>query len=123
MKYTKLLMAVALAAALIVVSVGCSKSSATVDFRVTSSVTANHTHNVTISGTDVDNPPASKTITTDGTSHTHTITLTQQDYQSLKNGQAITVTTSASGTPPHTHTFTIQKPVQQTQNSSGGSGY
>jgi hypothetical protein len=123
MKSVKILIILALASMLIVISFGCSSPNTTADFIVTSSVTGNHTHNVTISGTDVDNPPVSKTITSDGTSHTHTITLTQQDYQSIKSGKTVTVTSSSSGTPAHTHTFTITKPVQTGQGSSGGSGY
>lgn len=96
---------------------GCSK--ATADITVTSSVTLGHTHQVTISAADIDNPPATaQTInTTSANGHYHTITLSPEDYQTLKNGGTVTVTTSVVN--GHTHTFTIQKG----QSSSGGSGY
>jgi hypothetical protein len=77
-------------------------------------VTLGHSHQVTISGADIDNPPTGgKTITTTTyvdsyyNSHSHTITLTQQDYQTIKNGGTVTVTTSEVN--GHTHTFTIKK--------------
>lgn len=92
------------------VGLGCSKKSAsTGDITVTSSVNAGHTHDVTISGTDINNPPAAgKTIdTTYSGGHRHTITLTTQDYESIQSGNEVTVeSSSVSG---HTHTFVIKK--------------
>jgi hypothetical protein len=92
------------------VSLACSKKSASAgDITITSSVNAGHTHQVTISSTDIDNPPAAdKTIdTTYSGGHRHTITLTTQDYESIKNGSEVTVeSSSVSG---HTHTFVIKK--------------
>ena len=88
---------------------GCT-GSGTPNFTVTSSVDNNHSHNAVISGADVDNPPAQKTITSDGANHTHTITLTKQNYEAIKQGQEVTVTSSSNGATPHTHTFTIKKP-------------
>ena len=87
----------------------CGKSASPGDITVTSSVSAGHSHQVTISGADINNPPTGgKTIsTTYVNSHTHTITLTQQDYQTIKNGGTVTVTTSEVN--GHTHTFTIKK--------------
>lgn len=90
-------------------SLSITISSTTSDITVTSSVSQGHTHQVTVSGADIDNPPSvDKTIdTTSSSYHYHTITLTPQDYQTLKNGGEVTVTTSlVSG---HTHTFTIKK--------------
>ena len=79
------------------------------DITVTSSVNSGHSHQVTISGTDIESPPATdKTIdTTSSGVHKHTITLTSQDYQSIKDGTEGAVTSSSSG--GHTHTFTIKK--------------
>jgi ABC-type glycerol-3-phosphate transport system substrate-binding protein len=79
------------------------------DITVTSSVNAGHTHNITISGTDIENPPAGgKTIdTTYNSGHRHTITLTQQDYQTIKDGGVVTVTDSLVA--GHTHTYVIHK--------------
>ena len=85
------------------------KSASTGDITVTSSVSAGHSHQVTISGADIDNPPTGgKTITTTYVNfHTHTITLSQQDYQTIKNEGTVTVTTSEVN--GHSHTFTIKK--------------
>jgi hypothetical protein len=79
------------------------------DIIVTSSVDAGHTHDVTISGADIENPPAAgKTIdTTYNSGHRHTVTLTQQDYQTIKDGGEVTVTDSLFG--GHTHTYVIHK--------------
>lgn len=91
-------------------SLGCSKKSASSgDITVTSSINAGHSHDVTISGVDINNPPTeNKTLTTTYNSgHTHTITLTPQDYQTIQSGGEVTVTTSSVG--GHTHTFVIKK--------------
>ena len=87
----------------------CSKKSASSgDITVTSSIDSGHSHQVTISGTDIENPPATdKTIDTTSTGHKHTITLTSQEYQSIKDGTEVTVTSSSSS--GHTHTFKIKK--------------
>ena len=79
------------------------------DIIVTSSVDAGHTHDVTISGTDIENlPAAGKTIdTTYNSGHRHTLTLTQQDFETIKNGGEVTVTDSLAG--GHTHTYVIHK--------------
>ena len=84
-------------------------TTSTADITVTSSFDAGHTHDVTIRGSDIENPPAAgKTIdTTYDSGHRHSIVLTQQDFQSVKDGQEITVTDSLSG--GHTHTYTIKK--------------
>jgi invasion protein IalB len=66
-----------------------------------------HNHEVNTVKIDIDTPPASgKTINTSTyVDHYHTITLSQQDYQSLKSGNTVTVTTSTINA--HTHTFTL----------------
>jgi hypothetical protein len=109
MKFMKRWLSVMLIAILPVVAFGCS--AATADFTVTSSSDLAHTHNVVISGKDVDAPPAAdKILTSDGASHTHKITITPAMYQSVKAGQAVTVISTSDGATPHTHTFTIKKP-------------
>lgn len=89
----------------------CSKSPATgqEDITATSSSDVGHSHDVTISGADIENPPAvDDTIdTTYSGGHKHTITLTRQDYESIKNGGEVTVNSSSYG--EHTHTFVIKK--------------
>ncbi len=89
----------------------CSESTSTGenDITVASSTDSGHSHKVTISGSDLDNPPtADKTIdTTYSGGHRHTVTLTQQDYESIKGGSEVTATSSSSG--GHTHTFVIKK--------------
>jgi hypothetical protein len=108
-KEVKILLKVIVVVTLLVIGLGCS--AATPDFTVTSSIDNNHSHKVVIAGSDVDNPPAAdKTITSDGASHTHTIKLTMQNYQAIKAGQQVTVTSSSNGPTPHTHTFAIKKP-------------
>ncbi len=90
-------------------TLACGKSTSTGDITFTSSVTGNHSHQITISGADIENPPSTgKTITTTYVLyHSHTITLSQQDYETIKNGGEVTVTTSLVN--DHTHTFTIKK--------------
>jgi hypothetical protein len=88
----------------------CSKKSAsTGDITVTSSIDSGHSHAVTVLGADIETPPATdQTIdTTSSGGHKHTITLTSQDYQSIKDGNEVTVTSSSNS--GHTHTFKIKK--------------
>ena len=93
----------------ILAGLACSKKSASSgDITVTSSIDAGHSHQVTISGTDIESPPATdKTIDTTSTGHKHTITLTSQDYQSIKDGNEVSVTSSSNS--GHTHTLNIKK--------------
>lgn len=79
------------------------------DIMITSSSASGHTHKVTISGADINNPPTEgKTIVTTNVGyHTHTITLTEQDYQTIINGGEVSVTSSTSD--GHTHIFVIRK--------------
>ncbi len=116
-----LLLAVAAVAFLAVGGFACSTN--TPDLTFISSVTNGHDHSVTISGTDIDNPPSdNKTIqTTEGgaIAHFHTITLTKGDYQTLKDDGAVAVTTSVTN--DHTHVFDLQKGNEVS--TSGSSGY
>ena len=73
----------------------------------TSTVTANHTHTLCVATTDLTAPPAAGTTYTtsfDG-GHSHTVTLTQAQLQSINGGGSVTVTTSS----PLPHDFTIVK--------------
>lgn len=79
-------------------------------FTVVSSSDGGHTHSVTIFFTDVNSPPSSdKTLVTSGTSHTHTLILSQSDFQALSDGQEISRDTSTNSS--HKHTFTIKVPA------------
>jgi hypothetical protein len=109
MKYSKRFFALAIVMTMVIIGFGCA-AAGTPDFTITSSIDANHSHKVVVSGADVDNPPITKTITSDGANHTHTITLSKQDYEAIKKGQEITLTSSSDGSVPHTHTFKIKKP-------------
>lgn len=93
-------------------------AAATADFVVPSSITLKHSHEVIISGANVDNPPAASVIITSSSNgspaHVHTITLTPQNYQDIKNSKTVVVTSSAAAD-GHTHTFSITKPLVDTQ--------
>jgi hypothetical protein len=82
------------------------------DFTITSSVNYNHSHDITIKGANIDNPPSAPIIITSTNTgnppHTHTVTLSKADYQSLKDGKTVTVECSSAGN--HTHTFNIKRP-------------
>lgn len=102
---------------LLVTQIGCdnpyganedssSSDNGTESFSVTSSNGTGHTHKITILLADVTTPPeGGKTITSSG-SHTHTVTLSKSDFESLASGQEITKTSSNSN--GHTHTFSIK---------------
>ncbi|MBI2858949.1 MAG: twin-arginine translocation signal domain-containing protein [Chloroflexi bacterium] len=89
--------------------VGCKKKEATADITVTSTLDFNHSHNIIVLGADIDKPPATKTITSDGASHTHDVALAKADYEAIGKGQAVSKVSTSSGTTPHTHTFNIKK--------------
>ncbi len=77
------------------------------DLTVRSSIAGNHSHQVTIPGADMDSP-ADRTYTSlsDGAvPHTHTFTLTKSDFEEIKKGNAVTVTSSPFPGDNHTHTF------------------
>jgi hypothetical protein len=97
---------------------GCGKSSSSEtpaapadSFIVASSVDLGHSHNITFPLADLANPPSGgKTYHSDG-SHIHDITLTQQQLTDINNGLTVgPVTSTFSGSPTHTHTWTIKKP-------------
>ena len=90
---------------------GCG-GAASADFSVTSTPDATaHSHLVTISGTDVDSPPDQKILTSSATFlHTHEVTMTKADYDAIDGGQTVSKTCTLTGTPPHTHTFSIKRP-------------
>ena len=100
----KVFVAIGIVALLLTNATACG---GTEDFTVTSQVAANHTHEITIWGTNVDWPPAEgREFTLLG----HELQLTKQDFQALKKGQQIIVTSSADPRDNHTHDFIIQKP-------------
>ena len=103
---------------LLLVPVACSSStsnSSTVDQDAsacngvfeTSTVTNNHQHTLCVPTADLTNPPpAGMTYTTStNAGHNHTVSLTQQQLQSINAGGAVTVTSSS----PFAHDFTIKK--------------
>ncbi|MFC2051892.1 hypothetical protein ACFLT4_04105 [Chloroflexota bacterium] len=81
----------------------------TTDFEVISEVTAGHTHEITIWGTDIDRPPA-EGRDKDSSPWEHKVHLTKQDFQALKEGRQITVTSNPAESDGHTHIFIIKKP-------------
>lgn len=79
-------------------------------FSITSTSDSGHSHTVTLSSNNVDDPPSGDVSlkTTVNSGHTHTITLMQSDYESLAAGKTIIKTsTNDSG---HSHTFSIKVP-------------
>ena len=104
----------------IIAAPGCG-SSASGDLTVTSSVVGGHSHQITIAGTDIRTPPPGQKViisTAVGTpSHTHTVTLTTQDYTDIGNGLPVTKTSSTDA--GHSHDFSIIKTGQ----TGGGGGY
>ena len=105
---------------LIITEIGCDSSGDSDDmtgptdgdsntFKITSSNGTGHSHTVTISQSNVDSPPSNDiTITTSSAGHIHTITITKSDYESLAAGNTIIkISTNNSG---HSHTFSIKVP-------------
>ena len=91
-------------------------------FTLTSSKINEHTHAVTILYSDVDAPPPGvKTITTSGTSHVHTLAMSQADFQALSNGQTLTRNTSTDSL--HKHTFTVKVPTGTTGDGDDNGNY
>ena len=76
---------------------------------ITSSIDSGHSHSVSISRSNVDDPPSNDvTLTTTSSGHIHTITLTQSNYQDLMDGKTIIKTSTLDS--GHTHTFSIKVP-------------
>lgn len=116
-----------LALPLIFQQIGCDSSTSSTttdnetedtDFTVTSSVYNGHSHIVNILYDDIENPPPSNnTLTSSSTNHTHQITLTPTNYQTLKDGGTVLKTSTTNG--GHNHTFSIKV---STANSNGNEG-
>ncbi|OGO36996.1 MAG: hypothetical protein A2147_00245 [Chloroflexi bacterium RBG_16_57_8] len=86
---------------------GCAKT-VYGDITAASSTDFNHAHNVTIPGADIGATAASKTYTSDGPTHQHAITLVKADFEKLQKGQTVSVTSTATGSTPHTHTWALK---------------
>jgi hypothetical protein len=66
-----------------------------------------HTHTVTIPASDL-NATTDQTIDTSAAfGHMHSITLAVADLATLKSGGQVTVTSTATGTPAHTHMYMV----------------
>ena len=92
---------------------GGTGTSNVASFSVTSTISGGHTHSVKILFADVNAPPAGgKSLTTSTTTHFHTLTLSQADFQALSNGQTLTRDTSTDSS--HKHTFSITVPAGNT---------
>jgi hypothetical protein len=87
-------------------------STAGKDLVVTSTVNEGHTHDVAIKSYDITDPPVSDKFTTTKAGvglHTHTVTMTQPEFQAIKDGKEVTVSTSVVMDYNHTHKFVIKK--------------
>ena len=75
----------------------------------TSSSSSGHTHTVTITRAQVENPPAAGiTLTTSSSGgHTHTFSMSQKQLQNVNNSQTETITDSTVSN--HTHQYQISK--------------
>ncbi len=98
---------------LVITEIGCDSNGDIDDgnsFLITSTVNSGHSHRVTISRSNVNDPPTSNvTLTsTSSSGHVHTITLTTSDYERLMKGETIDKKSSSSS--KHTHTFRIKVP-------------
>jgi hypothetical protein len=91
--------------------VGCGQATnqALGDLTVTSSNVGNHTHDIVILRSAIQNPPAGQVIYTStmtgSTPHTHTVTLTQQNLTDIQRAAPVTVTSSVDAN--HSHVWTI----------------
>ncbi len=75
---------------------------------VTGTIANNHTHTICVLDTDLTNPPAAGVtyVSSNVLSHTHNVTFTQAQLQTINGGASVTVTSSA---PDPTHNFTVMK--------------
>lgn len=70
-----------------------------------------HTHGVTVPAADLDGPAAAHVYATaPGGGHSHTISLTAAEMQTLRGGGVVNKTTQADGT-GHQHTFVLDRRV------------
>lgn len=89
---------------------GDSAPAAATGFNAASSVDFQHSHTITIPFTDLTSPPSGGAqYTSDGATHVHTVTLTQQQLTDINNSQTVAVVSNADAS-GHTHTWTIAKP-------------
>ena len=78
--------------------------------QATSSYGNYHTHTVTISLTNVNDPPSIEiTLTTSSSGHVHQIVLGMKDYEDLAARKTIQKNTTSDKT-GHSHTFSIKVP-------------
>jgi len=109
--FFKAVLVIAIVFAGIVLTQGCNTPTTPSNDSHTfsSSTDQGHNHMVTISKTDVENPPSAgiSLQTSESGGHVHTLAMTQAELQSVKNGNTVTVT--ASNSSGHTHTFDISK--------------
>ena len=104
-----------MAGVLVLGGLGCGAP--TQDFIVTSDKVQNHTHDLKVKGAAVDDPPAGGTsqwttavsIKEGDPAHVHTVKISQDDYEKLKAGEEITITSDSAY--DHTHTFKIKVPA------------
>ena len=112
---------------LIITEIGCSdpysdssrdsgnNSGGSNTFHVTSSEVGSsyggsHSHTVTISLTNVNNPPSNDiTLDTSSSGHTHQIVLSMKNYEDLAAGKTIEENTIPDNN-GHSHTFSIRVP-------------
>jgi hypothetical protein len=75
----------------------------------TSSVTAGHTHDFTLSGTEIDTPPGGGIMRDTSTTlnHFHMVTLTAAQLSQIAAGQVVTMDTSLVDGHLHTFTFSL----------------
>ena len=82
----------------------------------TSTVNADHTHDICVPTTDLTNPPAAGVTytSTNVGMHTHTLMLTQAQLMTIESGGSVGPITSSATNDPidnmvHTHDWTIMK--------------
>jgi phosphoribosylaminoimidazole (AIR) synthetase len=74
---------------------------------VAGTISANHGHSATITGAQITAGTAIVALSIMGTaSHPHTLSVSQADLTSLKNKQAVTITSTTDANHSHTVTFT-----------------
>jgi hypothetical protein len=100
-----------LAAWMIIVGSACSND-ITTDIPLTeksyySTTVDGHSHSVTITKTEIENAQPILRTTSLVNSHTHIVSLSQEQVQSLKDGATVSVETTVDN--GHSHTFSFQK--------------
>jgi len=75
----------------------------------TSSSNSGHSHSVTITRAEIENPPANgiSRPTSSSSGHTHTFSMSQAQLQAVNSGNQVTINDSVSD--GHNHQYTIQK--------------